>query len=96
MTDEQTKTEQAPLNNDSGNKPSADELIKRVDTLRKELEETTRKAEEVKRQNEELYTRMTLGGKGSIERIPELTQEQKDLIATKNYFKGSAIEHYFK
>lgn len=92
---EEEKIQSDATNNDKGDKPETVNPIDRAERTLKGLEEANTKAEAVARRIEEAAARILISGKGhgSVP-VQEISQEEKTRIATKNYFKGSAIESF--
>lgn len=72
-------------------------LIEKAEQAAERLEHANVVAKDLLARQEALEARKTLGGRsvaGTSQ--PELSQEEKDRISTKNLFKGTPIEKAFR
>ena len=68
-------------------------LIEKAEKAAQRLEHANKVMEELVKRQEAIEARRLLGGQSEANvKVPELTQEEKDVMDTKNYFKGTAIE----
>jgi hypothetical protein len=73
------------------------DLIEKAHKAADRLERANKITEELQKKQEAMDARRILGGQAEAgDKVPELSQEEKDKIAMKKYFKGTAIESALK
>lgn len=79
--DEVKKEESASNNPGNGNQSTETPLLTQADLYAKRLEEANRRGEEILKRQEELYTRIVLGGRtaaGQAQKTPEEIAKEKE------------------
>lgn len=72
-------------------------MIEAAEKAAQRLEHANKVYEELVKRQEAIEARRLLGGQSEAgAKVPELSQEEKDKMDMKNYFKGTAIEKALK
>ena len=74
-----------------------EDLIQRATLAAERLEAANKIMADLVKKQEELEAQRILSGRSEAgSAIPQMTQEEKDRVEMKNYFKGTAIEQALK